>query len=269
MIAQLLKHCGLELGPEDQLMVPSEANLGGHFENLGFVKINSKILSHFKGAWDHPPDFNKGWEYESFLDGVVEEARSHLKNFSNDSIWGWKDPRTTLLIPFWKRLIHDLKFVICIRGPLEVAESLLRRDGMTIDQGAFLWGRYVRDAIRNTSGCPRIFVFYEDFFENPDLEINRLINFCSLHEFEDKSVLKDVVSRELKHHSSDTLRLLDENKVSIDDKLFYIILRSILREGFFPSLPNRNQNDFISEAVDKFLTLMDEFHDQKKVVQLE
>ena len=51
---------------------------------------------------------------------------------SKFSIWGWKDPRTSLFLHQWKRLIPDLKVVLLWRPCAEVVESLLdraRKDG--------------------------------------------------------------------------------------------------------------------------------------------
>ena len=38
--------------------------------------------------------------------------------------WGWQDPRTSLILPFWLACVPDLKIVVCLRNPLEVAVSL-------------------------------------------------------------------------------------------------------------------------------------------------
>ncbi|MEI2418732.1 chromosome partitioning protein ParA, partial [Arthrospira platensis SPKY2] len=43
------------------------------------------------------------------------------------SPWGWKDPRTTLLLDFWAELIPEAKFIFVYRTPWEVVDSLYRR----------------------------------------------------------------------------------------------------------------------------------------------
>ena len=44
--------------------------------------------------------------------------------------WLWKDPRTTLLLPFWRRALRFDPVVVGIfRDPVEVAGSLAARDG--------------------------------------------------------------------------------------------------------------------------------------------
>ena len=73
-----------------------------------------------------------------------------------------------------------MRFVICLRNPCDVAHSLEKRNGISVNQGAALWYRYVRTSIEDTEGKPRIFSFFEDFFQEDSVEINRLLRFCEL-----------------------------------------------------------------------------------------
>ena len=135
MVAQLLNVCGLDLGPSEQLMEPNESNPLGYFENENFsYKIDATLITHYGGSWDNPPLFKRGWEYDPSLEQIVHEAKSLLKTFSKSSQWGWKDPRATILLPFWKLLIPDLRFVICVRSPLDVSKSLAKRDKIPIQK---------------------------------------------------------------------------------------------------------------------------------------
>ena len=269
MVARLLNLCGLDLGPSEQLEPPNESNPQGHFENKLFLGINDALLGHFGGSWYKPPLFTEGWEYDPPLEQIIQEARVLLSTFTKSSQWGWKDPRTTVLLPFWKSLIPGLRFVICIRSPLEVAKSLAKRDRIPIQKGIYLWNQYMRAAIRDTEGCHRIFTFYEDFFKDASLEINRLIDFCGLQKPDDLSILHNAISRELKHHTSETLELLNEDKVITEYKLFYICLRALTRDGFACSKSNSTREDLISKIISKFCGLFKEFHDEQKVAQLQ
>ena len=42
----------------------------------------------------------------------------------------------------WLPLMPTHRLVVCIRHPLDVARSLERRDGMTLEQGLELWATY-------------------------------------------------------------------------------------------------------------------------------
>ena len=55
MVARLLHACGLDLGPESDLMPPAPDNPDGFWENLSFVAMNDELLNELGGAWDWPP----------------------------------------------------------------------------------------------------------------------------------------------------------------------------------------------------------------------
>lgn len=270
MITRLLNLCGLDLGPYDQLLPPNEINSAGYFENEKFsYGINDSLLAHLGGSWDTPPIFKEGWEKDPSLEQLAGKARDLIQTFSNSSRWGWKDPRSTILLPFWKMLIPNLRFVICIRSPLEVVRSLDKRYSMPIQRGAYIWYQYMKLAIRDTESCPRIFVFYEDFFKNATSEIDRLVDFCGLQKTNNPSVLYEAISDKLRHYRDETIVLLNEGNIKTEYKLFYIGLRALVTEGFaiFPSDDEREHS--ISTNISKFNKLIEQFHEEQLTAQLQ
>jgi hypothetical protein len=122
MVSNTLSRCGIYLGPEDVLKRAGADNELGFWENDAFVAINDDLLRQVFGGWDAPPVWFNGWENEPHLESLRERARQLIDQHRDRPIWGWKDPRSSLTLPFWKRLIPDLKVVICLRNPLEVAQ---------------------------------------------------------------------------------------------------------------------------------------------------
>ncbi|MHC4267819.1 MAG: sulfotransferase [Planctomycetota bacterium] len=269
MVTRLLNLCGLYLGPSEQFLLPNENNPMGYFENEGFVQINNALLTHFGGSWYNPPLFKEDWKNDYSLEQIVQETRALLKTFSKSSQWGWKDPRATVLLPFWKSLIPQLRFVICVRSPLEVARSLFRHAGIPIQKGFYLWNHYMRAAIRDTEGHQRIFTFYEDFFKDASGEINRLIEFCGLQKPDDISSINSAISGELKHHTSETLELLNEDKIISEIKIFYIGLRALTRDGLVYSASGSSHDDLISENISNFFKLLLQFHNEQEMAKLQ
>ncbi|MEI7780411.1 MAG: hypothetical protein WCJ18_00625 [Planctomycetota bacterium] len=43
------------------------------------------------------------------------------------TLWGWKEPRTTLFLDFWESILPEAKFVFVFRRPWEVVDSFFRR----------------------------------------------------------------------------------------------------------------------------------------------
>ena len=269
MIANLLRSRGLSLGPDEQLLGVNESNPFGHFEHIGFLKINEALLKHLGGSWDNPPHLHQGWEQDPALDELTSEARLLIHDFADCRTWGWKDPRTTILLQFWQKIIPDLRYVICIRNPLEVALSLAQRDGVSISAAAHLWRQYVCQAIQRTEGHSRILTFYEDYFRQPIQEVNRVSEFCGLRNDEDLSKIQENISGELRHQIGGTMELLNERSVSIEDKMLYFSLRTLRLDNSCVIDQDDSTKTRVRDGLSSVLRLLSELHDQEKVLQLE
>jgi hypothetical protein len=232
MIARLLHQCGLDLGPSERLLKADATNPLGHFEHRGFLDIDRQLLKHFKATWHEPPELQPGWHLDPGLKPLLSEAKAVAATFDGRSPWGWKEPRASLFLPFWKEAIPNMRFVICIRNPLEVGRSLEQRNHIPIRKGAALWYRYVRASLEDTEGSPRIFSFFEDFFYNGSGEIARLLRFCGLPVPGNNLDLSSAVALELRHHTSAIQSLLVEPYVTSECKHFYLGLRAVLLPHF-------------------------------------
>jgi len=142
MVARLLHACGLDLGPESDLMPPAPDNPDGFWENLSFVAMNDELLNELGGAWDLPPRSTRF--IEKRFDEMRAKARLLVSAFSRSTVWGWKDPRNSLTLPFWRVIVPKLRTIIVVRNPLEVAYSLHHRNGVSFHLGLSLWVIYNR-----------------------------------------------------------------------------------------------------------------------------
>ena len=121
LTASLLQSAGINFG--DRLMAATEANPVGYFEDWDFVELHAAILRS-QGMAD------EGWTKDNKIkvqQQYLAPAKALISARSDRSIWGWKDPRTTLFLDFWSRLIPDAKYLFVYRSPWEVIDSLFRR----------------------------------------------------------------------------------------------------------------------------------------------
>ncbi len=143
MVARLLQLSGVYLGEEDELFAGRPDNPEGFFEHKRFYAVNDHILEVFKASWDQPVVLPEGWENNPELAPVYEEARSLVEEFNaTGKEWGWKDPRSSLTLAFWKRAIPGLKIVVCLRNPVDVCASLTKRGYASVRFGLALWDSY-------------------------------------------------------------------------------------------------------------------------------
>jgi GT2 family glycosyltransferase len=188
MVAKLLHLSGLYLGPKEDLLPATPDNLDGHWENTHFVALNDAILNALGGGWDRPPSLPNGWSRGNTdsastpqrLLPFKERALALLEKFRDHDAWGWKDPRTSLTLPFWQSLLPCLKVVICLRNPLEVALSLRRRGGSSYALSLDLWKTYSERIMRDVPSDRRIITHYDRYFLDPEPELRRVLAFLDI-----------------------------------------------------------------------------------------
>jgi len=186
LTAQVLNVLGVDLGAPEELMKPAEGNNpAGFWEHEGIAGLNEDILLSLGSAerqgWRHPPELPEGWERDARLERHRREAEAMLReSFADSPLWGWKDPRNCLTLPFWQQLVPEMRYVICVRNPLDVAASLGARDGMRREESLRLWLLYMSQALRHVAGRPRLFVAYEDYFAGLNRQLERLAGFLGI-----------------------------------------------------------------------------------------
>lgn len=205
MVAKLLQDCGLHLGPEEELGF-DVSNGERHWENVRFVALNEKILNRLGGSWDNPPAFPAGWECKPEVESLALPAMKLIAMLGRDHpAWGWKDPRNSLTLPFWRRLVPELMVVICIRNPLETSRSLLARGDSIAIGAAHLWLTYYRELLAALPREKRVVTHYESYFQDPAAELQRVANAINLKVSEDTiDVACAGVADDLRHHRAQT-----------------------------------------------------------------
>ncbi len=128
-----LEEAGLHLG--DVFRV-GRHNAKGNRENGRIMALQDAVLVHSGGRWDRPP------EHVSWSNSHREERDSIIRSYAGAPAWGFKDPRTVLLIDFWREALPNLLVVGTLRHPRFVAESLFQRGGGSVDDWLDLWVAY-------------------------------------------------------------------------------------------------------------------------------
>ena len=155
VLAQMFARCGI---------VQADGDL--------FARVNDSILQTFDGAWDLPPQYPVHWETEPRLE---ELGRLVLGRMASREPWAWADPRTSLTLRFWRRLVPTLQVVVCVRHPLAVVRSLQARwPSVTADTALALWELYYR-CLLHEAPAERIVTHFDNWFVAPELELRRLL----------------------------------------------------------------------------------------------
>lgn len=176
-VTQLLALAGAELPAN---VMPGDAhNAKGYFEPWKIAIFNDERLRAAGSAWDDPfaypfrplpPDEEKAWleRGETLFDEEFGDAAHPLL----------KDPRATVILPFWRALLAAkgvaARCVIPVRHPLAVAGSLRRRDGFTDEKSVLVWSAYMLAAEAYTRDLPRAFVGYDALLADWRAEVGRI-----------------------------------------------------------------------------------------------
>src|SRR5581483_8101878 len=209
MITRLLNLCGVYLGPESDLLeAHPDGNAEGFWENTRFMRINEALLTQLAGSWDVPPLLPHDWQRRPDLEPLRTQARQLIATFDGQAIWGWKDPRTSLLLPFWADLIPDLQIVLCVRNPIEVAESLRKRNSFSTLLGLNLWRAYDVWPLAYADVAP-IVTHYETCFFDPQSELRRVLDVLGI-DASDETVTEacSFAKISLRHNRADAGALL-------------------------------------------------------------
>ncbi|MGH8631584.1 MAG: sulfotransferase family protein, partial [Burkholderiales bacterium] len=161
------------------IMPPQEDNPLGYWEPAGIVGIHSRIFSALGTSWHDPLPLPDDWfaspQARQFADEILEFLRGSVPN---STLFVVKDPRLCKLVPLWrdvlKRFDAEPAFILNMRHPLEVAESLQRRNRFSLEKGALLWLLNTLYAERTTRSGRRAIVFYEDLLQDWRAAVRRI-----------------------------------------------------------------------------------------------
>jgi hypothetical protein len=181
LVAGVVNLLGVDFGPPETMLEPGEENPRGFWEQAEMADLNDDILAALGGSWRDLPALPDGWELSTGLDGLRARAVGLVARlFGVAAIAGWKDPRTSVLLPFWRTIAPVSASVLVYRDPREVGQSLAHRDGMDPEQSAYLWLRYFVAAWRNDPRNLR--VHYARLFDDLDRQLTLIRDFLGLAE---------------------------------------------------------------------------------------
>lgn len=164
LTASWLEGCGIKLYEKEG---PNVGNILGHFEDKEVLALHANSIKRIN------PE-SKGWivsssDELSFNDAEIRYAKQLIDIRSNSS-WGWKEPRTTLYLETWKKLIPSLKVLLLWRTCDKVVDSLLRRSQNAKDVEVMILNK--RQAVRNWIIYNKALVKYASKYSDDTIVIN-------------------------------------------------------------------------------------------------
>ena len=221
-------------------MKPTADNAKGYFEPAPLYPLHSKLLDSAASSWDDWLPVGTSWlnsvraeEFQTRAAALIQEQ------FGTSRLFVLKDPRICRLVPFWARVLEEMnvtpRYILTHRNPLEVAQSLNKRDGMEIEVALLIWLRHVLDAEAATRGKRRCFTSYAELMTNWSLVG---------HKIEDRlkvalprlspqvaGELEDFLSGELRHQNVTPEKALTDARTAGWVQTVFAILEKWVAEG--------------------------------------
>lgn len=120
LVANFLDRAGIPMGIE--LKPGGKGCRLGFYEDTEILEFQKAILRRCGSGLYFP------WKPVVTTSDDVARARAMIERRSGKwATWGWKDPRSTLLLDFWAELLPESRFLIMFRNPSEVVASVYRQ----------------------------------------------------------------------------------------------------------------------------------------------
>lgn len=175
LLAQMVRAWGASPGDDADLMPADEVNPEGYGELVPLVKLDDALLAATGSNWFCPPVDDAAVRALAGDPAFRQRALELVAKMDSQSpVWYWKDPRLSVLLPFWQEIWGDVVYLLPLRDPLESARSIAKRDGHPISASLLLWQRSMLSVLEHTKHSPRILLQYEALVSVPELGSRRL-----------------------------------------------------------------------------------------------
>lgn len=154
-------------------------NPTGYWEDKTVVGINQRVLEELHLKWDDPAPIAP----ERFMNHRIRLLRIKAVRYLNENfmarpLWGFKDPRTIRLLPFWVGALRECsandEYVVAIRHPRSVATSLFRRQEITREKADRLWLAHMIPFLHELRNKPLVVVDYDLLMCEPRAQLKRI-----------------------------------------------------------------------------------------------
>ena len=176
-VGAVLELLGLNWGKFGEGLPADEDNPKGYWERKDIVELNDFLLEVCEGRWDKVSKFSLAQLSSENRDKFHRKAKLILENFHDKEPFFIKDPRLCLTLKEWVPLLSKPVGLLVYRDPLQVAQSLAKRNSMPIPVGLALWQFYWHSVSSGLGRLPFFVIYHEELMKNPVEVVHQLFSF--------------------------------------------------------------------------------------------
>ena len=273
-MAGALHQLGIPIGKD--IMAPNQYNEKGYFENNKVYHLNDEIFEFLGVNWHTTYLLEESWHERQDLQPFKNKIIQILdEEFENEELFLIKDPRISILAPVWIEVFEglgiEMKWIMMLRHPYEIQESLKRRENFGELKTAMLWMDHMLRSERRSRKFLRLIVDFQELLDNPNNTIREVCNklqlsICEKHKslvatgsFIDRGLIHTKFEKSCQtwHPRSISLwRILKENKTLLSDltNTLDLAMKELLLQIKIGILISEESNSFLhrQEVADLF-----------------
>ena len=173
-----LQTLGVRLG--QNLMEPMpDVNPKGFWEDMDLYHLNEEMLHSLGTQWYHSTPLLQAQIDQLINSGYLGKAVDLVKSKLTDTQpFAFKDPRLCRLLVFWQEVLKQaggsVAYLLALRNPVSIADSLQKRDSMDRTQSYLLWLTHTLNSVLLTNGQTRVIVNYDRLIKAPEEQVRRI-----------------------------------------------------------------------------------------------
>lgn len=175
-VTRLLNMMGAYFGPEGAFTDTGfgEYNQKGQWERKDVRELNQQILDGLQCDWDRVAKLDLERVPRMTKLKFERSAKLLILNLDAHRPWVVKDPRMCLTFGLWRPLLELPVVVYVVRNPIQIAQSLERRNQFPLQLGLALWEKYNLAALASSAQLPFVVASHEDLMRDPASTVKKL-----------------------------------------------------------------------------------------------
>lgn len=197
---------GVDLG--GHLMEPMpEVNAKGFWEDMDIYQLNEEMLRAVGTQWYHSTPLTNA-QIQALQDqGFLARAAALLQTKRPpEQPFAFKDPRLCRLLPVWQQVLAllggEVAYILALRNPVSIADSLQKRDGMDRTHTYLMWLSHTLQSVIQSNGSRRVLVDFDRMLLDPKAQVRRVARGLGLTVEQEalEAYADDFLDGGLRHH---------------------------------------------------------------------
>ncbi|MCV6636415.1 sulfotransferase [Candidatus Albibeggiatoa sp. nov. NOAA] len=174
VVAGLLNLMGAYFAPDDVALPADMTNPKGYWERKDVIIANKILMESMGATWHQVSQWDINQITAAQKSQFQQQIEPIINNLNQHQHWLLKDPRLCLTLPLWQPYFNNPVYVVVYRSPIQIAQSLHKRNQFTLHTGLALWERHMLDGLNAIQNKPTVLVSFHDLVSNPIETVKQL-----------------------------------------------------------------------------------------------